>query len=143
MEQLDVQREYAALLANLRGYDRLAGTGEAAERRECPRFHVQTDDLWINEVPEFAVLDMSATGIAISSTYPLHSGDRVDVGLGSDVEAQAEVVGCRLVDSPTLYYPAEFRINCRFTDRQRGMEVLVRAKHGERQGPAGRRSSHA
>jgi PilZ domain len=129
MDPSDVEREYAELLGSLRAHDQPGG----AERRLCPRFQVRSEDLWINEVPHFSVVDLSATGIAIASTYPLQPGERIAVGLAGDVSTRAEVIGCTLVDSPTLYYPAEFRINCRFKERSEGMELLVRAKHRERQ----------
>jgi PilZ domain len=131
MEPLEVQREYAALLSREPAYGALPAGGAELERRQCPRFHVCTSDLWINQVPEFAVLDLSATGIAISSTYPLERGTCIEVTLCDGITVQAEVIGCRLVDSPTQYYPADFRIQCRFSEPRQGMELLVRAKQRE------------
>ena len=131
MEPSDLQREYEALVARSREVGEAAGGEADADRRTDPRFHVQTDDLWINSVPNFQVLDVSISGIAIAASYPLRPGDTIDVVLGNDVKAQATGVGCRLVDSATQYSDAEFRINCRFAEPERGMELLMQAKRHE------------
>ena len=131
MAPSDLQREYEALLARSREIGEASGFISDAERRTDPRFRVQTEDLWINSVPSFQVLDISISGIAIAASYPLRPGDQIDVVLGGDLKAQATVVGCRLVDSATQYYDAEFRINCRFAQPERGMELLVSAKRRE------------
>jgi hypothetical protein len=133
MVSSDLQREYEALLTRSRELGEAAGCIPDSDRRIHPRFRVQTDDLWINSVPSFQLLDISISGIAIAASYPLRPGDKIDVVLGGDVRAQATVVGCRLVDSATQYYDAEFRINCRFVQPERGMELLVNAKRREPQ----------
>ena len=131
MESLDVPQEYAELLAQSR---RAGATREVLpdlERRVWPRFSVQTDDLWINSVGEFAVQDMSAGGIAFATNYPLQPGARIDVSLNGEHTTTAEVISCELVDSATQYYAAEFRIVCRFVEASCGMELLVRTKRRE------------
>ena len=135
MAASDLQREYEALLARAREIGRAAGIEPDHDRRTHPRFRVQTDDLWINSVPSFQVLDISITGIAIAASYPLRPGDQIDVVLGGDVKAKATVVGCRLVDSATQYYDAEFRINCSFAQPESGMQLLVQAKRREEHAP--------
>lgn len=133
-----VEQEYAKLVQGLLGGEGQRTEGALTDRRDDPRFQVVTDDLWINEVPEFSLLDLSVSGLAISATYPLPPGAHIDVGLGNQVTAHAEVLGCRLVETATLYTPAEFRINCRFADATNGMELLVQAKRSEQQAtPAG------
>lgn len=138
MASPDVQQEYAKLVMEVQGCDGPVVEQDAKDRRDHPRFQIYTGDMWINEISEFALLDLSASGMAISATYPLAPGEHIDVGLGKAVTAQAEVLGCRLVESPTQYTPAEFRINCRFSDTDLGMALLVRAKRSEAQGPAAR-----
>jgi PilZ domain len=128
MKPSKLQREYADLIARAHKAGEEVGIKVSGERRTSPRFQVETGDLWINSVPSFQVLDVSISGIAIASSYPLRPGDMIDVVLGGNVKAQATVMGCRLVDSATQYTDAEFRINCRFAEPERGMELLVNAK---------------
>lgn len=128
-EQLE--RQYAAVLEQCRMRGELNGRPMEWDRREHPRLKVNTSDFWITTVPEYSVLDLSATGIAIGANYPLPRGEVITVALGADCSAKAQVVACQLVDSPTEHQDAEFRIQCRFLERESGMALVVGAKYRE------------
>lgn len=102
----------------------------AREQRSHPRLHVQSDDLWISAVPQFAMLDMSATGMAVESNHPLRVGERVQISLGQTLSLQARVVACTMVEAPDEYTDGTFRLQCQFLEDLRGMELLVRVVTG-------------
>ena len=95
--------------------------------RAHPRFQVKTDDLWISSVPDFSLLDISASGLAIRSNYPLEKGQVIEISLGNALQASATVVDCKLVSSADEWSEAEFRISCHYTEDLCGMELLVKA----------------
>lgn len=125
-----LRQVYAHVLeASRRRGDLKNGAHGRLDRRRHPRLRVRTNDFWLSSVPEFAVLDISVSGIAFSANYPLRVGERLRIGFdGDDEQIDAVVVGCVLVESPTQYSDAEFRIHCAFVDEGDGMALLVRSK---------------
>lgn len=126
-----LQAEYARILEESRRRGEWAAEAEQQERRSHPRLAVKSADLWISSVPEFSMIDMSASGVALMANYPLQQGETVTLSLGHALTLEAEVVSCQLVESPTDYTDAVFRIQCRFAEEVRGMELLVEVKKRE------------
>ena len=103
------------------------GKSPGENHRTHPRFRVKSDDLWIASVPDFTLLDMSASGMAIRSNYPLDKGQLIEVSLGDEIRTTATVVDCQLVSSADEWTDADFRISCHYTEDLRGKEILVKS----------------
>ncbi len=127
----DVFKAYAQVLVESRERGDLLESEIPHDRRIFPRMRIRTDDLWLNTGPEYVVRDISASGIAFSSNFPLQRGARFTVAVGTDIHISAQVIDCKLVTSPDQYTEAEFNVHCRFSDAEAGMELLVRAKRSE------------
>ena len=128
MAEFSIDAAYHQILQE-RKTEIIATGGLGANQRVNPRFRVKTDDLWISSVPDFTLLDMSITGLAIRSNYPLEVDQVIEVSLGSSLSATAIVVDCKLVGSADEWTDAEFRISCRYAEDLRGKELLVKAIH--------------
>ena len=126
MDPTEEDRAYEALLARAEDGSLPAAAGND-ERRRHPRFQIHTDDLWIDEMSEFTVRDVSATGIGLTSEYPLAEGRRIQIGLRDRVSVEAVVIRCRLVESASQYWGPLFHIRCRFAELQGGKALLVNA----------------
>ena len=129
MEETKLEAEYQKILDEHQEELQSVARSDAANKRIHPRFKVETSDLWINSVPQFDLLDMSISGMAIRSNYPLEPGETIEVALGMSFRATAVVLDCKMVGSPDEYTDAEFRINCRFAEDLLGKELLVKAMH--------------
>lgn len=128
---LSISDEYNRILEESRKRGEVLTAASDADRRIHPRLAVQSADLWISSVPEFRMIDMSASGLALMANYPLQPGELVNISLGRTLSIEAEVVRCKLVESPTQYDHALFRINCKFAEEARGMELLIQVKRRE------------
>ena len=128
---VNLHQEYARILAESRKRGDVVPEQAGAERRSHPRLAVKSADVWISSVPEFSMVDLSVSGIALMANYPLPPGERLTVSLGTALSIEAEVVHCQLVESPTDYSDAVFRIQCRFAQEAEGMELVVQVKRRE------------
>lgn len=126
-----LSEEYSRILEESRQRGEMLAEQADKERRIHPRLKVQSADLWISSVPEFSMIDMSASGLALMANYPLQPGEHITVSVGQALSIQAEVVRCQLVESATQYDHALFRIHCRFAEEASGMELLVEVKRRE------------
>jgi PilZ domain len=133
MEEVDLHQEYAKILEEGRRRGDLLAEQEGKERRTHPRLAVKAADLWISSVPEYSLVDLSVSGLAIMANYPLDPGQVITMTLGTAMTLEAEVINCQLVESPTDYSDAVFRIQCRFEEELQGMELVVQVKKREYQ----------
>lgn len=126
MTTSDIRSEYEQILSEYR--EELAVTNQRTgnEHRQHPRLNVQSADLWISNAPEFALVDMSATGMAIRSSTPMLPGEIIHISLGDSLTIDAEVIASRMDRAPDDYTAGEFRIQCRFLEALGGLELLVR-----------------
>jgi hypothetical protein len=127
----DLHEEYARILEESRRRGDVVSSGAESDRRIHPRLAVQSTDLWISSVPEFSLVDLSASGVALMANYPLQPDETITISLGTVLSIEASVVNCQLVESPTDYSDAVFRIQCRFTQELQGMELVVQVKRRE------------
>ncbi len=102
------------------------GPAAGSERRVLPRLKIATEDEWISTVPDFLVLDLSASGAGLSSTYPLKKGDTVTITSRDGTSVEATVVACRMKDPTTDYLSPEFRIGCKFASENDGQNFIER-----------------
>ncbi len=128
MSRSTVQEAYAQILEESRRRGEVLADASAKERRLHPRLAVNAADLWISSVPEYSMVDMSASGIAILANYPLKRGEVISLSLGRSIKIEAEVLHCQLVESATQWQDAMFRIHCKFAEEGEGMELLVEVK---------------
>ena len=131
MMNVSLQEEYARILEESRRRGDLMEEASGQERRTHPRLAVKAADIWISSVPEYSLVDLSISGLAIMANYPLQPGEVINMTLGTTLSMEAEVVNCVLVESPTDYSDAVFRIQCRFREELQGMELVVRVKRRE------------
>jgi PilZ domain len=127
----ELHTEYARIVEESRRRGDVVSEQAGSERRTHPRLAVKAADLWISSVPEFTMVDLSASGVALMANYPLKPGELVTVSLGTVLSLEAEVLHCQLVESPTDYSDAVFRIQCRFAQENEGMELVVKIKQRE------------
>ncbi|MEE8436608.1 MAG: PilZ domain-containing protein [bacterium] len=122
---MNVREAYERVLEEHQG--EIAGSGQLAgsEQRQHPRFKVDSPDLWLSTVPEFAVADLSASGIAVISNHPVEAGTLLNLSLGKSLSLDTEVVACTMEYAPDEYTDGQFRIQCRFLEDVKGMELLV------------------
>ena len=124
---MNVREEYERLLEEhqeeIASSSQLGGT----DQRHHPRFKVTNADLWLSTVPEFAVADMSASGIAVLSNHPVEAGTLLNLSLGKSLSVDTEVVACTMEYAPDEFTDGQFRIQCRFLEDLKGMELLVTA----------------
>jgi hypothetical protein len=131
MMNMDVHEEYARILEESRRRGDVVSEHAGQERRIHPRLAVTSADIWISSVPEFTMVDLSISGLALMANYPLKPGEQITISMGTALSIEAEVVKCQLVESPTDYSDAVFRIQCRFAEELKGMELVVQIKKRE------------
>lgn len=122
---MNVREEYQRVLEEHKEEISASGQSVGSEQREHPRFKVDKANLWLSTVPEFAVADLSATGIAVISNHPVEAGTLLNLSLGKSLSVNAEVVACIMEYAPDEYTDGQFRIQCRFLEDLKGMELLV------------------
>jgi len=133
MMNVNLQDEYARILEESRRRGDLVDAQGEQDRRIHPRLAVKAADIWISSVPEYSLVDLSVSGLALMANYPLQPGEVITMTMGTTLSLEAEVVNCTLVESPTDYSDAVFRIQCRFREELQGMELVVRVKSREYQ----------
>ena len=121
---LSVKRPAGELYRNPR-----SGQPDGPERRSNPRFKLSSGSGWIRTIPKYSLLDISASGVALKSDYPVRTGDLVRVSLRDGPSADALVVSCRLGRMPKLHLIPEFRLGCRFTTRHEGDRLFDRIEY--------------
>ena len=122
---MDIRKAYERVLEEHQQEMVSSSIFSGAEQRQYPRFKIDSPDLWISTVPEFAVADMSASGIAVISNHPVEAGTLLNLSLGKSLSVNTEVVACTMEYAPDEYTDGQFRIQCRFLEDLKGMELLV------------------
>lgn len=122
---MNVREEYQRVLEEHQQELAAAGQLGGTDQRGHPRFKVDNADLWLSTVPEFAVADLSASGIAVISNHPVEAGTLLNLSLGKSLSVNTEVVACTMEYAPDEYTDGQFRIQCRFLEDLKGMELLV------------------
>ncbi|MCZ6557304.1 MAG: PilZ domain-containing protein [SAR324 cluster bacterium] len=124
----NIEEQYYRILEQSRINGEILDEPQGQERRNHPRLKVETDDLWINTIQQFSIIDMSLSGIAILSNHPLRPGELLQISMSDTLNADAEVVACKLEDASTEFLDAQFRIQCKFVEEYKGMELIVTIK---------------
>lgn len=130
MPENEFWKEYQKILEEHREAQRGAVHRDAFENRSHPRLVVPPKSLWSEAIPEAVVENLSASGIAIRANQPRGMGELIHVSLGSTLSVEAEVVGCRMLQSPDEFTDGEFMIQCRFLEDLKGIELMVKTIRG-------------
>ena len=128
MEFKEVEKDYNKIVEEARASGEIATAKGGAERRKNPRLKVNSPKLWLNTGVQVSPLDISRSGFSFEANYPFTTGEEIHTSLGKAVSINARVVSCKLVDSPTEYNDAGFRIQCVFADEYQGMTMVVKSR---------------
>ena len=120
--------EFAQVLEESRRRGEVTEFSAGNERRKYPRLRIISDDIWIDSMAHFGVVNMSPSGVALNCNYPVRLGEVLRFALGPLQGADAKVIGCELLDSPTEYLDAQYRVHCTFLNIKAGMKLVVKAK---------------
>ena len=124
----EVEKDYHTIVEEARASGEIGPATAEPERRKNPRLKVRSTDFWLNTGVQISPLDISRSGIAFEANYPFTAGEEIHLSLGKAVSINARVVSCKLVDSPTEYNDAGFRIQCVFADEYQGMTMVVKSR---------------
>lgn len=124
----DDSQEFAKILDRDRRHGELREFSGKNERRKFPRLQVNSDDLWIDSIVQFSVLNMSPSGVALRCNHPVQLGELLHLSLGPLQGAQAEVVSCELEESPTEHLDAQYQVRCRFLNVKDGMKLVIKTR---------------
>ncbi len=122
---MDIREEYQQVLQDHQKEIVSSGRLPGREQRLFPRFKVNSTDLWISSVPEFAVANLSVSGIAVLSNHPVEVGQMLNISLGKSLSVDTEVIACTMEFPPDEFTDGQFRIQCNFLEELKGMELLV------------------
>ena len=124
----EVERDYDRILEEARASGEIGTARGVSERRKNPRLEVHTLDLWLNTNVLIFPVNISRSGFAFEANYPFKIGEEIHISLGKTVSIHATVVSCKMVESPTEYNDAGFRIQCKFGEEYQGMTMVVNSR---------------
>ena len=122
-----MEKGYEEILRNARETGEI-GDSPDGDRRNYPRLKIRAPEVRINGDEEASGIDLSRSGIAFEANYPLAVGEQIHLSLGTAISINGEVVACTLVGAPGENDEAGFRIQCKFGDEYRGMEMVVETR---------------
>ena len=104
---------------------------ESGEKRESPRFKLNTGTIWVRLDQAFEVADISKDGISFFSPFKLIPGHEIPLTLGKAFLIDAIVVDCKMVITDEDFMESKYRICCRFKESETGIKMLVMMKEIE------------
>ncbi len=129
MAESDLVQAYERILERARGRGELLDEASGNEQRRHPRIRVRVNQLPQRMAPWPVAVDISLSGMAFYTDEPCEAGRVVNLTLGPDISAAAEVLACHEV--PVLHEPARYRLRCRFVDDDQDLGMLVAVKDME------------
>ena len=120
--------EYAKVLEQSRMRGEVTEFCGSNERRKFPRIEIGSSDIWIESMTQYQVVNMSPSGVALNCNYPVRLGELLRFALGPLQGADAKVIACELVESPTEYLDAQYRVHCKFLNVKEGMKLVIKTK---------------
>ncbi len=124
------RREYERLIEQATRCGAVERGRPARERRAHPRFRLRERSIGVQIETQAPVIDVSLGGIGYYSRHYVPPGDVVRLVLEKAFLVEVEVVECELLE-PGEPRAAEwpFRMHCRFTRPEEGMQLLVMLEH--------------
>ena len=120
--------EFSNLLEISRKRGNISKLQHGQERRAFPRLQITSNDIWIDSVAQFSLVDMSPSGVALNCNHPVKVGKVLKFSLGPLSGAGARVLACKLEESPTEHLDAQYLVRCRFLKVKEGMKLVVMVK---------------
>lgn len=120
--------EFNQLMERSRARKEISELPTEQERRAFPRLKIESSDLWIDSIAQFDMVDMSPSGVALHCNHPIEVGKVLEFTLDEHKGVKARVAACELVESPTEYLDAQYRVQCEFLAASKAMALILGAK---------------
>jgi len=99
-----------------------------SEQRQHPRFRLCSNIVWTAGDFQFAIADLSISGIAFDANRPLEAERQITVRLSVLVSVRARVVSSTRMEPTAMFFIGRYRVRCRFEDTVEGLRFLVLVK---------------
>lgn len=106
------------------------GEGDS-ERRKHVRLKAHDAKLSVRAEVEVSAIDVSVSGLAFYSQFPVQIGQSLHITVGSLFTVEAEVISCVLVGSDPDFKETDYKVQCRFYEEEQGKYLLVVIKEME------------
>lgn len=123
-------KEYQRFLDQSREAGLLADREQ--EQRHDPRFPLGVNIVWTAGDFQFAIVNLSISGVAFDANRSFASEQTITVRLSDVISLEARVVGCTPMETTPMFYLERFRVRCHFEDPVEGMRFLVMVKDLQR-----------
>lgn len=107
---------------------------EDSERRGHIRLKAHDTKLSVRAEVEVSAIDVSLSGLAFYSQFPVQIGQSLHITVGSLFTVEAEVISCVLVSSDPDFKKTDYKVQCRFFEEEQGKYLLVVVKEMEAKG---------
>lgn len=124
----DWDREYERFLEQCQANGQLDLRPSASEQRQHPRFRLLTNVVWTSGDFQFALVDLSVSGVAFDTNKPLEEGHEITVRLTDLVSVTGRVIGSSRMEPTPMFFTGRYRVRCAFTDAVEGLRFLVLVK---------------
>lgn len=102
-----------------------AGEEPSAERRQHPRFEISSRGMSANIDTDIELQNISATGVAFSSTVPYPPGSEFPVSVNDLFTIQATVIDCEIFEADPDFMDFRYRVRCVIRDQELGRRTIV------------------
>ena len=120
--------DYAQLLQESLDSGKIDTVSGGAEKRDSPRFQIQSGAIWVRLDSCFDVLDASISGISFRSDRSFEAGEVLAINLAKAFKIEAEVIDCRMMETNPNLLETAYITRCRFTDEHSAVRFLVMLK---------------
>ena len=119
------EQAYQQVLQQAQHEERVTARPEGRDRRRHPRFRLRQGSIAVQIECQMPVVDISASGISLYSTYAAHAGQRLNLVLEKTFLVEVRVVGCTPSGdgAPGTDWP--YRFHCEFTHPAEGLKLVV------------------
>lgn len=116
---------YRQVLRQALHEERVTAWPEDRERRLHPRFRLRQGTIAVQIECQSPVVDISASGISLYSTYAVQAGQRLNLVMEKAFLVEVRVVKCTPSGdgAPGTEWP--YRIHCEFTHPAEGLKLVV------------------
>ena len=116
---------YRQVLRQAQHEERVAAWPEDRERRLHPRFRLRQGTITVQIECQMPVVDISASGISLYSTYPAQAGQRLNLVMEKAFLVEVRVVECTPSGDGAAGTDWPYRIHCEFTHPADGLKLVV------------------
>ena len=123
----NIKKAYDHLVSE-KSEEKIGAVSSDRDRREKPRFKVDSTDLAISITLGVTTIDVSLDGLSFYSTHAFQIGQNFTIQVGRVFSVQAEVVACDVEEIDPELLEMRYRVHCRYLETEVGMELLVLLK---------------